>query len=130
MKLHTINNRGSLESFNKVKLSLEEYSNEQVEDFLKEASNYRVDFELYSYETDMSDHEEISRNEHVDITVKNIVIKDNKFYGCLGWTTSYYETYGVKQAYVVSVENTKVGYNDSGGYNEYYYYWTLSKNRK
>ena len=127
MKLHTINKNGSLESFNKVKLSLEEYSSEQVEEFLKESSNYKVDFELYSYETDMSDHEEISRNEHVDITVKNIVIKNNKFYGCLGWTSSFYETYGVKQAYVVSVDNIKVGYNDSGGYNEFYYYWTLTK---
>ena len=35
MKLYTINDNGSLESYNKVKLSLEEYSDEQVEEILK-----------------------------------------------------------------------------------------------
>ena len=85
MKLYTYNEKSSLESCNKVKLSLEEYSEEQVEAFLKEANKYIVDYELYSYETDMSDHEETSINNKTEITAENIVIKNNKFFGCLGW---------------------------------------------
>ena len=127
MKLHTINKNGDLESYNRVKLSLEEYSDEQVEAFLKEANNYIVDYELYSYETDMSDHEETSIHNKTEITAENIVIKNNKFFGCLGWNTDYYKSLGIKRAYVVSLDETKVGFNDSGGYREYYYYWTLTK---
>ena len=127
MKLHTININGDLESYNRVKLSLEEYSDEQVEAFLKEANKYIVDYELYSYETDMSDHEETSIHNKTEITAENIVIKNNKFFGCLGWNTDYYKSLGIKRAYVVSLDETKVGFNDSGGYREYYYYWTLTK---
>lgn len=127
MKLHTINPNGNLETINKVKLSLEEYSNEEVEKILKVASTYHVKFYLYSYETDMSDHEEYERNETVEITEKNMIIKDNKFYGCLGWTSDYYESLGVQQSYAVTLDKVKDGFDDSGGYNEFYYHWTLLK---
>lgn len=127
MKLHTINENGTLTTLNKVNLSLEDYSNEKVEELLKVASLYHVKFHLYSYETDMSDHEEYQRNETVEINEKNIIIKDNQFYGCLGWTNNYYESLGVQQSYAVTLDKVKDGYDDSGGYNEFYYYWTLLK---
>ena len=129
MKLYTINVNGDLETCNEVKLSLEEYSDEQVKAFLKEANKYIVDYELYSYETDMSDHEETRINEETEVTAENIVIKNNKFHGCVCWNSDYYKSLGMKYAYVVSIDETKVGFNDSGGYREYYYYWTLNKQK-
>lgn len=127
MKLHTINENGLLETHNKVKLSLEEYSDDQVKNILEEASKYFVDYELYSYETDMSDHEETSIKDKIEITEKNVIVKDDKFYGCLGWNTEYYESLGITHAYGVTLDKHKDGFDDSGGYNEFYYYWTLKR---
>ena len=101
----------------------EEYSYGEYLRFLEEAKRYHVHLYHYYYETDMSDSDEGSDTVDFSINYNNMIIKDNKLYGVLVKTFSYFPKYLV---YPLAEESCFIEL--AGGYNSNSYNWTYVEN--
>ena len=83
MQLFTILDMGQMKTDNGEKYDLVDYEGDILKNILDEASKYYLKEDYEDWYTDFNDKEESSEVRKKDLDEKNILVKDNAFYGAL-----------------------------------------------
>ena len=124
MKLYSILENGQIKTSDGISYGLVEYEGETLSAILDEANKYYLKEEYEDWYTDFNDKEEDSEVRKKELNEKNIVVKDNAFYGALCFGAGNYD----RCTLVVSVESKKVSWSTGSYYSGTSYDWELIKN--
>ena len=123
MKLFTILDMGQMKADNGIKYDLVEYEGDTLKAILDEASKYYLKEDYEDWYTDFNDKEEDSETRKKELDEKNILVKDNAFYGALCFGAGNYD----RCTKIVSLDEVSVSWSTGSYYSGTSYDWELIK---
>lgn len=123
MQLFTILDMGQMKTDNGEKYDLVDYEGDILKNILDEASKYYLKEDYEDWYTDFNDKEESSEVRKKDLDEKNILVKDNAFYGALCFGSGSYD----RCIKMVSLDKVSAAWVTGSYYSGTSYDWELIK---